>query len=165
MTDTQALYRHFSADGTLLYIGVSARIPQRIKEHAKHSFWWKDVTRIEIEHFDDRKSVLEAERLAIINEKPLHNSYHNNLPVIAEPQSSVAISRENITARIVGVRPLYRENKAAEALGISTAIIRKEIANGRLGFVDIESPRTGKPIRHVTGWQLIDWLETMGAKA
>ena len=73
------LYRHYDKDGNLLYIGISFSAILRQSSHSKNSYWWWKVSRIEVENFPDRSSVLEAERQAIISESPIHNIVHNKL--------------------------------------------------------------------------------------
>ncbi len=68
-----ALYRFFSADDVLLYVGITCDIGHRWTKHSYEKVWWNEVSRTTIEHFDDRRSVLEAEREAIVNEKPAYN--------------------------------------------------------------------------------------------
>lgn len=75
---THALYRFFGAGGTLLYIGITNSIPRRLGQHNDDKAWWHGVSRVEIEHYPNRRAVLEAERRAIIAEKPLYNDKHNS---------------------------------------------------------------------------------------
>lgn len=161
--DKQTLYRHFGADGELLYVGVTSRIPSRIKDHSKQSHWWLNISRIELEHFDSREAVLEAERAAIINEKPKHNIHHARGSVV-EMQSRTEIAKETIVARIVTLRPLYKVSEVSEVLGIGAGLVRRAIEFGDLGYVDLAAPRSGKLIRYVSGWQILDWLEDNDAR-
>lgn len=71
-----ALYRHFAADGTLLYVGISRTVAARLAAHAT-SGWDRQIARIEVEWFDDRASAETAEREAIRAEKPFHNTIYN----------------------------------------------------------------------------------------
>ncbi len=72
-----ALYRFYDVVGQLLYVGVTADPGTRWKAHSKDKPWWIDVTRVTVEHHPSREAVLEAERSAIVAEKPLHNIVHN----------------------------------------------------------------------------------------
>lgn len=72
------LYRHFAANGSLLYVGVSLSIAQRIMGHRNSSCWWCDVARIDLEHYPSRAEALEAEREAIFKESPMFNRQHAN---------------------------------------------------------------------------------------
>jgi predicted GIY-YIG superfamily endonuclease len=72
------LYRHFDADGVLLYIGISISAVSRLATHRCQSGWYNDITRVEIETFDTREDALAAEEAAIRAEKPLHNKEHND---------------------------------------------------------------------------------------
>ncbi|QSL99794.1 G-I-Y Y-I-G endonuclease [Gordonia phage ODay] len=68
------VYRVFAEDGTLLYIGSSFSVQFRINEHAvQRPCWWPLAYRVESERFDDPKEARAAERVAIINEKPIGN--------------------------------------------------------------------------------------------
>lgn len=84
MTDTTSLYRHFAADGSLLYVGISLSWPQRTRSHARHARWFEEVARVEIEHFPTREAALGAEREAIKSEKPRFNVVHNR-PTATKP--------------------------------------------------------------------------------
>ncbi len=72
-----ALYRHFDADGCLLYVGISATPFKRTADHARCADWFSSIARIEIEHHATRADALAAERSAIILECPRHNKMHN----------------------------------------------------------------------------------------
>jgi hypothetical protein len=67
-----ALYRHFDADGRLLYVGISMRPFQRLYNHDR-SHWSQDIATVRIEWFDARKDALQAELRAITTESPAHN--------------------------------------------------------------------------------------------
>jgi DNA-binding transcriptional regulator YiaG len=68
-----ALYRHFDATGALLYIGISLRPGNRLSEHLTGSAWAGDIANVTLEWFDSFEVAFNAERRAIIQEKPLHN--------------------------------------------------------------------------------------------
>lgn len=67
------LYRHYGADGQLLYVGVSQRIAVRHLAHKMGAHWYLHIASIKIEVFPDRRSALIAEAKAIASENPLHN--------------------------------------------------------------------------------------------
>src|SRR4051812_48825187 len=67
------LYRHFDKKGQLLYIGISLSTAARLMEHRSGSGWAGKIATITIERFRSRKVALEAERLAIQAEHPIHN--------------------------------------------------------------------------------------------
>jgi hypothetical protein len=69
---TVGLYRLFSADSDLLYVGISNAPMTRFESHSVRP-WWPDVAEIRLEHFADRAAALDAERVAIRDERPLHN--------------------------------------------------------------------------------------------
>lgn len=72
------LYRHFSGDGTLLYVGISLNAVLRQYAHKTgRAPWFTQIAKIEIETFSSKYAAMEAERKAIKNEKPLYNVLHN----------------------------------------------------------------------------------------
>lgn len=72
------LYRHYDADGDLLYVGISRDTLVRLAQHkANGAIWVDDVTKTSIECFPCRKEALKAERRAIKAERPLYNKDHN----------------------------------------------------------------------------------------
>lgn len=74
-----ALYRHYDKDGVLLYVGISMRVMERLSQHTQdtnRSYWFDQIAIQTIEWFETRAEAIEAERWAIINEKPLYNKQH-----------------------------------------------------------------------------------------
>jgi predicted GIY-YIG superfamily endonuclease len=72
-----ALYRHFDAEGRLLYVGITNNYARRSGEHADDKPWWRDVARSEVERYPTRKAAMDAEKAAIESEHPLDNDQHN----------------------------------------------------------------------------------------
>lgn len=72
-----SLYRFYDARGVLLYIGITNSLPRRFGQHGEQKSWYSEAARVTIEHFATRELALEAERLAIKAERPLHNIRHN----------------------------------------------------------------------------------------
>ena len=68
-----ALYRHFDCAGELLYVGISADVAARFRQHKSSSSWFLDVSLVTIEWFDDRQSAKLAEGKAIRSELPKRN--------------------------------------------------------------------------------------------
>lgn len=72
------LYRTYSKDGTLLYIGQSNSWPRRFMEHRTKSPWFQDAVKVEIQSYLTKRDLDEAERQAVEKEKPAHNVIFNN---------------------------------------------------------------------------------------
>lgn len=66
------LYRLYSADGDLLYVGMTLNPLGRIPTH-KRKAWGKSIASCTTERFPDRESAKAAERSAIHHEKPRYN--------------------------------------------------------------------------------------------
>jgi hypothetical protein len=70
------LYRHFDADGNLLYVGISLSVLHRLRRHRQKSAWFGRIVRITIERFATREIALAAEKAAIQVEHPRFNCVH-----------------------------------------------------------------------------------------
>jgi len=68
-----ALYRHFDADGQLLYVGISLSAVQRLGQHKHNASWFEKIVRIEIEWWPFRDLAEQAEAAAIWHERPAWN--------------------------------------------------------------------------------------------
>lgn len=74
---SQQLYRLFSAEDELLYIGISVSALARFAQHKADKPWIGEVARVAIETHDCARAEIEAlERSAIIQEKPKYNIVH-----------------------------------------------------------------------------------------
>lgn len=67
------LYRHFDEEGTLLYVGITARFARRTASHKRASEWGKLIHNITVEEFEDRRSAMDAEWRIIREERPKYN--------------------------------------------------------------------------------------------
>lgn len=67
------LYRFYDREDALLYIGLTINPGRRMEKHRATKPWWSDVARIEMEQHLDAASLANAERAAIVAERPLHN--------------------------------------------------------------------------------------------
>lgn len=75
MRDRTALYRLYSADDVLLYVGITTDTAVRWQAHST-SKWWPQVARKEVEWFEQRAEAASAEIATIKAEKPAHNRAH-----------------------------------------------------------------------------------------
>lgn len=76
----QHLYRHFAADGSLLYVGISLHALKRLIDHRDQALWFGEIATVTLEKFGSREAVKKAERKAIETEKPKHNVIFNTPP-------------------------------------------------------------------------------------
>lgn len=80
-----ALYRHFDAEGILLYVGISFNPQKRGKAHVDRSVWIDFAVRMEADWLPSRDDAIEAELTVIRNEKPIFNqigasgAYHSRV--------------------------------------------------------------------------------------
>jgi excisionase family DNA binding protein len=150
------LYRHFDAEGVLLYVGVSLNAFARLAKHRNCSHWFGLVRNMTIEDFPSREDSLRAETEAIRNERPLHNILKMGMGVPRKPPSFADISREEIIRRVT-FAPVYSVKEAAQCLGVSGRCVRELIAAEEIGHFCIGNSAVRKPL--ISGWQIIDYLE------
>jgi predicted GIY-YIG superfamily endonuclease len=77
ISKTHALYRIYSADDELLYIGRSARVLGRIAEHKESKDWFIGISRVSITWLTTKEEAEAAEEYAIKTEHPLYNKALN----------------------------------------------------------------------------------------
>lgn len=68
------VYRLRSIEGDLLYLGYTSNLAARLCDHEAQKPWWDEVTEIVTSRYPSRGSALDAERAAILLEKPVHNA-------------------------------------------------------------------------------------------
>lgn len=162
------LYRHYDANGSLLYVGISLSTVHRLGQHAYHSDWFKTISRVSIETFPTREAALLAERKAITEEGPLHNKHHTRpqeLPELGRPSED---SEGGLIRRLVTFRALYSPQQAAEELGVRVSFIQAAIDQDKIGYIILSEkmrntnvgPRLIRKIA-ISGWQLIEFIESL----
>lgn len=67
------LYRFFSEDGDLLYVGISLHMINRLASHRSGKRWWATVRNITLDHHPNYESARLAEKIAIRDEAPRYN--------------------------------------------------------------------------------------------
>jgi hypothetical protein len=121
---------------------------------------------VTIETFPTRKDALDAETTAIIKEKPKHNIKGKKAATREAMLEEYRVAKEEkelLLKRHVYFKPMYRLDEIADALCVVGGVgkVRKLIEDGELGHVVIPSAK-GKEYWYVTGWQLIDYIESIG---
>ena len=72
------LYRHFDAENSLLYVGISLSAINRLSQH-RRSAWADQIVNVKVEQYPSRHAALVAEFIAIQTECPKHNiTYSKN---------------------------------------------------------------------------------------
>lgn len=118
-----ALYRHFDADGVLLYVGISLAPFRRLRDH-KRSHWCESIVTIKVEWHPDRESALRAEMAAIMAEQPLHNIDWNG-PIVYCEQSEDSKAKERASQAVRVFKKAVRKRARPE---VSPEEIRAAIA-------------------------------------
>jgi len=70
------LYRCYGLDGTLMYIGRTKNLRNRLAAHRADKPWWSSVEYITAEPHDNLKVLRYNERRAIWMEEPFFNQMH-----------------------------------------------------------------------------------------
>jgi hypothetical protein len=142
------LYRHFDVSGILLYVGISLSTAQRLSQHMSGSKWAAEITAVKIEHFPSREEAEEAERLAIVKEKPVWNVVHNRPE---KPKKEAAhriprVSKQNIDAALTAIDFMAGLMDRLRELSVMADIKDGEYG-GNQGFVfTTEAPMTSEDL-------------------
>lgn len=168
--DPQHLYRHYDSEDNLLYVGVSLSAVHRLSQHKKSAHWFSDIRRVEIETFDSREAVLDAERTAIYSENPLHNLKRPTPKEVrraqkeADRESNAEKSKTDLVRRLVQFNPMYTIPEAASALNLGVARVKTLVSENKIGWAQVGTRTTKKgviSVIRITGWQLIDFIEQL----
>lgn len=89
------LYRHFDAEGRLLYVGVSTSLIRRLEQHGRYAHWFSSIAKITIQHFANEREALAAELDAIRTEEPMYNIQHTDVGYIGPELTDEQIAAEN----------------------------------------------------------------------
>lgn len=66
-------------DGTVLYVGFSGNLRQRLAHHRATKDWWSPANTVEVETLPDRKAARDREAVLIDELKPLHNKINHDI--------------------------------------------------------------------------------------
>lgn len=169
------LYRHFNAENELLYVGISLNAINRLGQHKDNSHWFDLICRVDIQNFNTKEEALDAETLAILNEKPKHNirkkiDFKKEKYLNQKHASLIAkATRDDLTSNIIQFNLIYNYHEAARLLQISSSAVKKLIQQKKLGSITLPPIREGnsghgtpfKPKEVISGWQLISYFETL----
>lgn len=72
------VYRHYNADGVLLYVGCTVDPRLRTTQHQANSWWFPQVYRSRLIVFPNRLHALRVERDSIAAERPMWNVRHQD---------------------------------------------------------------------------------------
>ena len=160
------LYRHFGAGGELLYVGISASALRRLAEHKQVSAWFNEIRTVTIESLPDREAALAAERDAVANEQPKFNVQHKVVrivKVLEKEQAAASHRTRQELLRVITMRLVWSLQDVANALDVPVSVVEGWIRDGRLGsFMQERNRKDWPPVRRVTGFQLLDFMETLG---
>ena len=102
------VYKCYSEDRRLLYVGITWQALHRQSEHRVSSSWSREVHTIEVEHFDSREESLARERHLIQTLRPENNRL-GALPALEEDEWTV---RELAAHFALSVTFFYNEIKS-----------------------------------------------------
>jgi hypothetical protein len=145
------LYRHFDANGKLLYVGISLSAIIRLAQHKSCSVWFDKIARVEIEFLPTRTAAVSAERLAIQNEKPKHN-------VFGMPDMKPKPPRAPSTFTLDKINPdeLYEFTEAGQFLKLKSHELIELICGGKIKFTKV---KVVDRVIKFKGKQILDHVE------
>lgn len=124
-----ALYRHYDANGQLLYVGVSLSAVYRLSQH-RRSGWAQAIARVDIKHYSCRAAALTAERKAIYKEKPRFNIAMNN----RREEPSLVPFVPNVCDEDECLHPRFRLVKSLTKKRIPSVLLQCEFCEETMGL-------------------------------
>lgn len=115
-----AVYRFYDEADTLLYVGMTTKFANRLRQHTYSTDWKEDIKYITVDWHQDADQALVAEQMAIIEEKPLHN-----LQVCDVPPADHDVIIERLTAD-----PFLTYSAIAEEYDVTRERIRQIVPPG-----------------------------------
>lgn len=158
------LYRHFDAEGRLLYVGIALNPLARLADHNNNSHWVDEIRSMTIEAFSTREEALIAERRAVESEAPMHNMRRHFIARPAPSNGHAVSSRASLVSGIVQFNPLYTIDEAARVLTLGPATLNRLVDEGKIGVVELPGDTNRPPRRRITGWQMLSYLEALEAE-
>jgi predicted GIY-YIG superfamily endonuclease len=71
-----SLYKHYSKDKKLLYVGISLSALIRLAQHREKSAWFDEIHMIIVKKYPTRKAAMAAEKKLIQQRTPPYNTRH-----------------------------------------------------------------------------------------
>jgi predicted GIY-YIG superfamily endonuclease len=136
-----AVYRLFTEDGTLLYIGSAYDPDHRCASHRK-KVWWPQVARRTEEWHPSRGAAYSAEMAAIASEGAVHNEM--GTPSYRTPDTEAIRERKRLAST--------RQRLISESWRVEAEVRHRERENGS-GWTaaDIAATRAGIDFLEATG--------------
>lgn len=157
-----ALHRHFDKNKKLLYVGISLCAINRLSQHRDASDWYRDIASVSIEWFPSRGRAIDAERIAVRCEFPIHNiQWKKWLHHIDPPTTARLVSKISLLQRVTYYKPMYTISEVSKILAVRPMDVRRLAQASHLGTVDIPSGQGLKSVPMVSGWQLPDYIESL----
>jgi predicted GIY-YIG superfamily endonuclease len=154
------LYRLFSDDGALLYVGIAGNPGRRFEQHRKDKPWWGQVAEIKLEHFQTRTAALTAETAAIKAERPRHNvvgNRGNHRTVTPSPGWSFASLKSGYRRDGVELVLEWDANGAAHSYDMGFDDPHEAFDEWVNSIKRHDKNDSHKPIVNANGWVHLTW--------
>lgn len=149
------LYRHFDADGKLLYVGISLSAITRLRQHREISPWFNQIRRVDIETHPDRDAAMNAEAKAISEESPKFNIKLGKY----RPEKLPRITNENIRG-LVSPHDFISHDRVCEILKVKSGHLTELFRKQKIGYcVSYYISKMNVGIVEHRGQHVIDYVE------
>jgi predicted GIY-YIG superfamily endonuclease len=125
------VYRFFSDQGQLLYVGETGDLGKRLAGHAE-KLWFVQVRGITLEWYADEQEALKVERRAIHVEHPKYNVQHRSLRTLKGTPPEPRIRQPRKVADLIKRHPEWDNRKIAAQCGVHVRTVqrrRREMQN------------------------------------
>ena len=178
------LYRVYDDQHKLIYVGISLSFFSRLQQHKKNSVWFDRMASVTLTQYTTREEALFAEANAINNESPQMNIMRPRSKELELAQRVLSdrnrnerkvwvqsdASRDFIFEKVVRFEILYSPSEAANVLNLTRKALDRLIEDKVIGHISLPNKagknaygQPHKPKTMISGWQIIDYLETLHA--
>jgi predicted GIY-YIG superfamily endonuclease len=119
-----AVYRCYTDQGQLLYVGETGDLGKRLADHAK-KLWFVQVRGITLEWYADELEALKAERRAIHVEHPKYNIQHRDAETLNTPSREARNRQPAKVTDLIRRHPEWDNAKIAARCGVNLRTVQR----------------------------------------
>jgi len=155
------IYRHFDAEGNLLYVGMSNNPINRLDNHRATAAWYHLIRSMTMEECGSMEEAAIKELEAIKNENPIHNISGKNIRIPSEERLKQQVVKSFKINKDVEPLPFICDKGYIERLfNISSRTVNMLFDGGFIECLEIPSSNK-KQKRVATGLAIINFIERL----
>lgn len=130
------VYKHYDYLDNLLYVGCTNNIFSRTMQHREKA-WFKDISKITLTHFEDRKEALSHEKHCQLHENPMYGADQAN-----DLKKTISVKYNSLLAKMTKE---WQSHKVLSESGFFTDYYFQKLLND--GLIVKRDRTNGKPLQ------------------